>query len=133
MGGNIPGGNFLGGNFLGGSLISGNFPSGSSRKQILSQPGCTFQLHFQNLTSFFHRIFFSIYRGILELKRDSSILRKNDLFANNTCCGLTAKPTTQTDKQINKNQQYRFFVQTVVNRQTREYFRKCLQFWKWNP
>ena len=32
---------------------------------------------------------FPMYRGILELKNDSSILHKSDLFSNKTCCGLT--------------------------------------------
>ena len=34
--------------------------------------------------------FFPMYRGILELKSDNSILRKNSSFSNKTCCGLTA-------------------------------------------
>ena len=34
--------------------------------------------------------FFPMFRGILELKSDTSILHKNDSFANKTCCGLTA-------------------------------------------
>ena len=34
--------------------------------------------------------FFPTYRGILELKRDTSILRKYDSFSNKVCCGLTA-------------------------------------------
>ena len=32
--------------------------------------------------------FCSMYRGILELKNDTSILRKNDSFVNETCSGL---------------------------------------------
>ena len=31
-----------------------------------------------------------MYRGIIELKNDTSILWKSGLFANNTCCGLSA-------------------------------------------
>ena len=31
-----------------------------------------------------------MYRGVLELKNDTSILCKNDSFANKTCCALTA-------------------------------------------
>ena len=34
--------------------------------------------------------FFPMYRGILELKHDTRILRKNGSFSNKTCCGLTA-------------------------------------------
>ena len=34
--------------------------------------------------------FFSLYRGILEPKNDTGILRKNGSFSNKTCCGLTA-------------------------------------------
>ena len=34
--------------------------------------------------------FFSMYRVILELKNDTSVLRKNGSFANKTYCGLTA-------------------------------------------
>ena len=34
--------------------------------------------------------FFLMYRGIFELKSDTSILRKNISFANKTCCALTA-------------------------------------------
>ena len=51
--------------------------------------GVRFKCYFQNPTSFFHRIL-SMYRGILELKNYTRILRKNGLFANKTCCGLTA-------------------------------------------
>ena len=32
--------------------------------------------------------FFPMYRGILELKNDTSILHKNGLFSDKTCCGL---------------------------------------------
>ena len=38
----------------------------------------------------FSKGFFSMYRGILELKNDASNLRKNGLFANKTRCVLTA-------------------------------------------
>ena len=37
----------------------------------------------------FSNEFFSVYRGILELKNDTTILRKNDSFANKMCCSLT--------------------------------------------
>ena len=33
---------------------------------------------------------FPMYRGILELKNNASILRKNGSFSNKTCRGLTA-------------------------------------------
>ena len=33
---------------------------------------------------------FPMYRGILELKNDTVILRKHGSFANKMCCGLTA-------------------------------------------
>ena len=55
---------------------------------------------------------FSICRGILELKKDTSILCKNDSFANKTCCALTALFVKRKiyfcccnlgNKQINKN------------------------------
>ena len=49
-----------------------------------------FKFHFQNLTKKFSTRFFSLYRGILELKNDTGILRKNGSFSNKTCCGLTA-------------------------------------------
>ena len=51
-------------------------------------------------------------RGILEPKKDTSILRKNDPFANKTCCALTALFVKRKiyfcrcnlgNKQINKN------------------------------
>ena len=44
---------------------------------------------FKFYENFFSKGFFSLYRGILELKRDISIMHKNHLFANKTCCGLT--------------------------------------------
>ena len=56
--------------------------------------------------------FFPMYRGILELKNDTSILRKNGSFSNKTCCGLTALflktkiyfcRCNFVNKQINKN------------------------------
>ena len=34
--------------------------------------------------------FFPMYREILELKNDTSILHKNGSFSNKTCCGFTA-------------------------------------------
>ena len=34
--------------------------------------------------------YLSMYRGIIQLKIDSSILHKNDSFTNKTCCGLSA-------------------------------------------
>ena len=34
--------------------------------------------------------FISLYRGVSELKNDTSILRKNGLYANKRCCDLTA-------------------------------------------
>ena len=34
--------------------------------------------------------FFPMYRGILQLKYDTSILCKNGSFSNKTCCGLIA-------------------------------------------
>ena len=37
--------------------------------------------------------FFSMYRGILELKNDTSISRKNGGFLNKTCCDLTWQHT----------------------------------------
>ena len=37
----------------------------------------------------FSTVFFSIYRGILELKNNTNILCKNGSFANKTCCALT--------------------------------------------
>ena len=86
--------------------------------------------------------FCSIYRGILELKSNDSSLLKNGSFPNKTCCFLTALFVKTKiyfcrcnfgNKQINKNSQYRFFVQTVFNRQNPKYSRKCFQFWKWNP
>ena len=39
-------------------------------------------------------------RGILELKNDTSILRKNGLFLNKTCCGLAALLSNLTVKQF---------------------------------
>ena len=60
----------------------------------------------------FYTGFFLMYRKILELKNHNSISRKNGLFANKTCCSLTALfAKTKTyfcrsnfgNKQINKN------------------------------
>ena len=71
-----------------------------------------FKFHFQNLKNFSTR-FFTMYRGILELKNNTRILRKkNDSFANRTICGLTALfvkikiyfcRCNFVNKQINKN------------------------------
>ena len=56
--------------------------------------------------------YFSMYRGILELQNDTSILRENGSFANKTCFGLTALFVKTkiylyrfnfANKQINKN------------------------------
>ena len=52
--------------------------------------------------------FFSMYRGILELKNDTRILRKNESFPNKTCCVLTVKTSIYfcrynfANKQIKK-------------------------------
>ena len=65
----------------------------------------------------FSTIFFSMYRGILEVKNDTSILLKNDSFTNKMCCRLTPLFTKTkiyfcrfifANKQINKNFFYRF-------------------------
>ena len=67
--------------------------------------------------------FFSIYRGILELKYDTRISRKNGSFANKTCCALIALFVKTKiyfcrgkfeNKQINENSQYGFFIWTIV-------------------
>ena len=42
----------------------------------------------RNFNNFF-TVFFSMYRGILELQNHTSILWKNGLFANKTCFSLT--------------------------------------------
>ena len=56
--------------------------------------------------------FFPMHRGILELKNDTSILRKNGSFSNKTCCGFTAlflktkiyfSRCNFVNKQISKN------------------------------
>ena len=79
--------------------------------------------------------FFPIYRGVLELKNSTSVLRKNGLFSNKTCCSLTGLflktkiyfcRCNFVNKQINKNSWHCFFVLTVVNMQSPKYFRKCL-------
>ena len=53
-----------------------------------------------------------MYREILELKNNTGIFCKNDLFANKTCCGVTAMFVKTkiyfcrcnfASKQINKN------------------------------
>ena len=63
--------------------------------------------------------FFSMYRGMLELKNDTSISRKNGGFLNKTRCDLTALLVKTkiyfcrckfANKQVNKNSEYRFFV-----------------------
>ena len=55
---------------------------------------------------------FPMYRGILELKNDTKVLRKNNSFSNKTCCNLTALflklkvyfcHCNFVNKQINKN------------------------------
>ena len=56
----------------------------------------------------FSRGFFPVYRGILEPKSNTSILRKNGLFSKKTCYGLTSlfqkrKFTFVVNKQISKN------------------------------
>ena len=51
--------------------------------------GVYFKFRFQNLT-YFSTGFFSMYRGILELKNDTSILRKNGSFANKMRYSLSA-------------------------------------------
>ena len=38
----------------------------------------------------YREMYFSVYREILELKDDTSILRKNGSLAITTCCALTA-------------------------------------------
>ena len=59
-----------------------------SRKRILGRLGWTFYVPFQEPYLIFPR-FFLIYRGILELKNNTSIWRKNSSFAHKTCCDLT--------------------------------------------
>ena len=87
--------------------------------------------------------FFPMYRGILELKKVISILRKNDSFSSKTCCGLTAlflktkicfRRCNFVNKQINKNFQYHIssILLTVVHLHSLKCLRECLQFWKWN-
>ena len=53
-----------------------------------------------------------MYRGVLELKNDTRILRENGSFTNKACCGLTALFVKReiclsrcnfANKQINKN------------------------------
>ena len=71
-----------------------------------------------------------MYRGILELKNDTSILCKNDSFASKVCCGLIALFVYRSNflnKQINKPSWYRFFVEIVFNRKNPIYSRKCFQ------
>ena len=67
---------------------------------------------------------FSTFRGILELKNETNILRKNSPFANKKCYGMTV-PLVETkiyfflcnfaNKQIKKSCQFRCFIQTVAN------------------
>ena len=73
--------------------------------------GVRFKFHVQNLTLFLYMIF-SMYRGILELKKDTSISRKNGSFANKMYRSLTALFVKTKiyfcrcyfrSKQINKN------------------------------
>ena len=66
-----------------------NFKSDFLENKFWAEWGVCFKFLIQNLTYFFHRIFFNV-RGILELKNDTTILRKNGSFANKTCCTLTA-------------------------------------------
>ena len=56
--------------------------------------------------------FFSMYRGVLELKNDTGISRKNGSFTNKMCCSLSALFVETKiyffrcnfgNKQINKN------------------------------
>ena len=60
-----------------------------------------------------------MYRGILELKSDTSISRKNGGFLNKTCCDLTALLVKTkiyfcrckfANKQVSKISEYHFFV-----------------------
>ena len=79
--------------------------------------------------------FFPMYRGILELKNDTNILRKNGSFSNKTCCGLAALflktkiyfcRCNFVNKQTHKNSYYRFLILTAFNMWSPKYFRKCL-------
>ena len=60
-----------------------------------------------------------MFRGILQLKKNASTLRKNGWFSNKMCCGLTALFLKAKiyfcccnfiNKKINKNSPYRFFI-----------------------
>ena len=79
--------------------------------------------------------YFPMYRGILELKNDTNILRKNGSFSNKTCCGLAALflktkiyfcRCNFVNKQTHKNSYYRFLILTAFNMWSPKYFRKCL-------
>ena len=72
--------------------------------------------------------FFSMYRGILELKNDSRILRKNSSFKNETCFGLTAlfvKTKIYFYRCNFANKQQTKIPVLFVNRKNPKYSRKC--------
>ena len=63
-----------------------------SRKRFLGRHGVYVLSSISRtfFSTFFLFFSFSVYRGMLELKNDTSILRKNGWFGNKTCCSLTA-------------------------------------------
>ena len=66
-----------------------NFKLDFLKKEFWANFGVPFKFYFRNFHNF-SKEFFSLYRAILEFKNNAGILRKNGLFENKTCCGLTA-------------------------------------------
>ena len=74
---------------LGVGKWNANFIFDFLENEFWADRGVPFKFHFQKLTWFLDGIF-SVHRGMLELKNDTSISRKNGSFANKTCCSLPA-------------------------------------------
>ena len=101
-----------------------NYKFDFHRNEFWTDWGVRFNFHSKTLHNFTTGLF-SLYRGIFQLKKDTSILSRNGSCANSTCCSLTTLfVKTKIDfcccnlanKQINKKSKYRLFVSTIVNR-----------------
>ena len=67
-----------------------NFKFDFLEKDILGLTGVYILSSISRILHNFSMGFFSMYRGILELKYKTNTLCKNDLIAYKTCCFLTA-------------------------------------------
>ena len=96
-----------------------NFKFNFLKNEFQADWDVRFKFHFKFHLPYiiFLRVFFPMYRGILEPQNYTSILHKNGSFSNKTCCGLTALLLKTkiyfcrcnfVNKQINENSQYLF-------------------------